>query len=380
MKILMIAPQPFFTVRGTPLAIRELVGVFLRTGHSVDVLTFHLGEDVPGLRIYRNKIFSKVIKSIPPGFSVKKFLLDIVLLPKALWLILQNRYDVVHCVEESSFLISWFRCIRPSLFIYDMDSDIPKQLKESGKIKNWFILRLIKEIEKIAIRRADAIVTICPVFTNKIKRIYPNKIVFQIEDVSVVDKIPWAERKDHEKRILYTGNFEKYQGVELLIEAFKKTVRELPSVILIIVGGEDEEVGIYKKRYDDKQIIFTGKKPLSEIPNFLQMVDILVSPRLKGDNTPFKIYSYLATGKPILATNIISHTQVLTNEKDSLLVEPTIEAIAEGLKRLIKDEDLAHRLGIGARKLFSENYTRVCFDGKVKNYINFLEENIWKKK
>lgn len=365
MKILLIAPQPFFSIRGTPLAVRELAGVFLESGHRVDILTYHLGEDIAGFRIIRNRLFSNVIRHIPPGFSFRKLILDLVLFPKALFLIINNRYDVIHCVEESSYLISWFRLLKRFVFVYDMDSDIPKQLLYSGKIRCRFILRLIKGLEKIAIKRADAVVTICPVFTNRIKRLFPQKKVFQVEDVSISDEMPQIERKDHEKRILYTGNFEKYQGLELLIEAFKIIEKEVNNAVLVLVGGEKKDIG--------SRIISTGKRPLSEMPGFLQNADILVSPRLEGENTPFKVYSYLASGKPILATNIISHTQILTNEENALLVEPTIEGIAGGLKRLLKDDGLAKRLAVGARRLFENNYTRACYEKKIKNYINFLE-------
>lgn len=355
MKILIIAPQPFFTIRGTPLAVKELAFTIIKLGHRVDILTFHLGENA-GLNVYRTSLFSKVIKSIPPGFSLGKLILDLVLLPKALFLILKNRYDVVHCVEESAYLISWFKWIRPFLFIYDMDSDIPRQL-------GWSFL---KGLEKFAIKRADVVMTICPVFTNKVKRVCPKKPVFQIEDVSISDEIPQIERKDHEKRVLYTGNFEKYQGVELLIEAFK--IIKQKDTVLVLVGAEGSE--------EDNMIIFAGKRPIAEMPVLMQSADILVSPRIKGENTPFKIYSYLSSGKPILATNIVSHTQILTNGEDSLLVEPTVDGIADGLRRLLTDDNLAARLGAGARRLFEENYTRSCYERKVKDYTNFLEERI----
>lgn len=382
MRILIIAPQPFFSIRGTPLAIRELVNVFLRLGHTVDILTFHLGEDIdiPGLRIYRNKIFSNYIKLIPPGFSFGKLVLDIALLPKSLFLILKNRYDVVHCVEESGYFISLFKWLRHFLLVYDMDSDIPKQLLESGKIRNWFILRLAKEIERFTIHCADAVVTMCPVFTDKVKRPFPDKPVFQIEDVSVGDEIEGTQMLKDKKVILYTGNFEKYQGVELLMEGFRKIEKDWPDMQLVLVGGEEEEVTDFKKRYDNGKIVFMGKRPLQEMPGFIGMASILVSPRIKGENTPFKIYSYLAGAKPILATDIISHTQILTNEKNALLVEPTIDGIANGLMRLLKDNDLANRISDGARRLFEQNYTNASYERKVKDYINFLEEKLCKKK
>jgi len=378
MKILVIAPQPFFSIRGTPIAIRELVDVFLKSGSSVDILTFHLGENIqsPNLRIFRNKIFSNCIKFIGPGFSFKKIVLGMVIFPKALWLIVKNKYDVVHCVEESAYFIAWFKWIRPFIFTYDMDSDIPKQLVESGKLKNRFFIKCAEIKEKLVIKMADAIVTICPIFTEKIKKIDPDKPVFQIEDVSPFENLPEEDILTSKQVILYTGNFEKYQGVDILIEGFNKIKEKFLDAELLIVGGEESEINDFKKRYDCVQIVFAGKRPISEMPKYLSLADIVVSPRLKGENTPFKLYSYLASGKPILATHIVSHTQVLKEKENALLVEPNINGVAEGLKKLLSDNDFSQMIGAGGRKLFEEKYTRTCYERKVKNYIDFLEKKI----
>ena len=60
-------------------------------------------------------------------------------------------------------------------------------------------------------------------------------------------------------------------------------------------------------------MVFTGQQPAREIPAFVQACDILVSPRIRGTNTPLKIYSYLRSGKPIVATDLLTHTQVLSD-------------------------------------------------------------------
>ena len=376
MKLLLIAPQPFFTIRGTPIAVRELISAITKLGHSVDLLTFHLGEDIqiPNLTIYRNKLFSKLIKSIPPGFSVKKFILDLVILPKALFMIIKHKYDVVHCVEESAFFIALFRWIGPFKFVYDMDSDIPKQLTESNKIKNKLLLNCIKKIEKHAINKSDCVITICPVFTDKIKKLNPNKKVFQLEDVSIKDDIKPQQNNNEKKTILYTGNFQKYQGVELLINGFIKISGKHPKAELLLVGGEPSEIETLKNKYPSNKITYAGKRPLAEMPDYLEKADILVSPRAIGENTPFKIYSYLASNKPILATDIISHSQILTNEENALLVEPKEEKIAQGLEKILNNEPFSEKIANNAKILFQENYTKQCYENKVKNYLNYMED------
>ncbi len=90
----------------------------------------------------------------------------------------------------------------------------------------------------------------------------------------------------------------------------------------------------------------------------------MVSPRLTGNNTPMKIYSYLAAGRPIVATRIISHTQVL-DSTCAVLVEPTVEELRQGLERLVMDEALRKNLGIAAKELCESKYSLAEYMRKV---------------
>ena len=85
---------------------------------------------------------------------------------------------------------------------------------------------------------------------------------------------------------------------------------------MLVVGGEPAQVEQAKARAASAgaaaAMVFTGQQPAKEIPGFVQAADLLVSPRIRGTNTPLKIYSYLRSGKPIVATNLLTHTQVLS--------------------------------------------------------------------
>lgn len=378
MNILLISPQPFFSPRGTPMAVRELATAYGALGHHVDILTYHLGEDISAANVHiiRTKLFSRSIRFVRPGYSLNKIILDCALFPKALLRIVRRRYDVVHCVEESAYVIPWFRWLKRFLFVLDMDSDIRSQLEYSGKITNKRVLSFVKMMERFAVSRADAVVTIGPIFTDAVRALFPQKPVFQIEDVSVDDEIPPPAWHTEGRTILYTGNFESYQGVDILLDGFVKISDKWPDAKLLIVGGEEEEVRALRKRYNAPAIVFAGKKPVGEMSRYLAEADILVSPRASGENTPYKIYSYLAAGKPILATRIVSHTQILHDGEDAVLVEPTADGMAEGLDSLLRDAELAKKIGAGGRKLFDARYSRERYREKVSALVKFLEDRL----
>ena len=110
----------------------------------------------------------------------------------------------------------------------------------------------------------------------------------------------------------------------------------------------------------DRVMVFTGQQPAREIPGFVQAADLLVSPRIRGTNTPLKIYSYLRSGKPIVATNLLTHTQVLTPQI-ALLVDPKPEPFAAAILELVDNPDRRLLLAESARVVADERYSRESY-------------------
>jgi glycosyltransferase involved in cell wall biosynthesis len=105
---------------------------------------------------------------------------------------------------------------------------------------------------------------------------------------------------------------------------------------------------------------FVGQHPVEEVPLYMALADILLSPRNKGTNTPLKLYTYLRSGKPILATQIYSHTQIL-NPDIAMLVSPTAEGLAQGALELLHNPQLASQLASNGQKVAEENYSWEVF-------------------
>jgi len=388
MKVLLIAPQPFFEVRGTPLAILQLVKALSKLGYKVDIVTYHLGKNIKIKNVSIHRIINfPFIKNIPIGPSYTKLFLDFFIFLKAFQMCIKNHYDVVHAVEEAVFPGIVIKKIFHSPIIYDMDSSISQQLINSGFIKNKYFLKLICSLENWAIDNSNSVLTVCSSLTEIVYNKFPQKRVFQLEDIPPGDgqievskeKISELKRKlnlTEKMIILYTGNFESYQGIDLLIKSIPEVTKYKLDVKFLLVGGEKENIVIMKRLANylkvEDFIIFTGKEPMEKIPAYMALTDILVSPRCKGTNTPFKIFTYLQSGKPIVATNLPAHTQVL-NEKISVLVEPTPKGIAGGIISLLKDEELRDKIGRKGKIFVEENYSYKKFVKKVKEVYDSLE-------
>ena len=97
-----------------------------------------------------------------------------------------------------------------------------------------------------------------------------------------------------------------------------------------------------------------GRKRAEEIPYYLKASDVLVSPRMLGTNIPLKIYSYLKSGIPVVATDLYTHTQSISSEV-AILVNPRPEDFAEGIKRAVSSEGID--VSMNARRYCQKNHT-----------------------
>lgn len=373
MHILVIAPQPFYRERGTPIATRLLLEALQAAGHEVDVLTYHVGDDpqLPGVRVFRAPPVP-FVHDVPIGFSVRKVLCDLALLGRLVTLTARRRYDVLHAVEEAVFLSLLVRGLG-SRVVYDMDSSLPEQL-----LGKYGALRafdgVLRRIERFAIARSDLVLAVCEDLAARARGYATQTPVDVVEDVSLLGEEQTPRDVENLRRdlpdgtllALYVGNLEDYQGVDLVLEA----LAALPSapVRFVAIGGDAAGAAQYRARAAELGLAnraqFVGARPLGQLGAYLAQADILVSPRLKGHNTPMKLYSYLAAGKPVLATRIRSHTQVLSDET-ALLVEPSPAALARGLDALLRSPELRQRLALAARRLATTRYSLTHFRASV---------------
>src|SRR5512146_2022138 len=100
LRILFLAPQPFFEVRGTPLAVLHMTRALAALGHEVDLLTFPQGEPLPGDGVRHLRSPRLPVGRVKAGPSLAKLALDVPFLAEAVTRLATGRYDVVHAVEE----------------------------------------------------------------------------------------------------------------------------------------------------------------------------------------------------------------------------------------------------------------------------------------
>ena len=176
---------------------------------------------------------------------------------------------------------------------------------------------------------------------------------------------------------MYVGNLQRYQGIDLLLDSFRHALREVPDAKLVVIGGDEESLRHYKARTADlgESVRFLGPRPVERLGAYLRRATVLVSPRIQGENTPMKVYSYLDSGRPVLATRLPTHTQVLTDDI-ARLADPEPEAMGGALAELLRDAVLRERLARAARDFAQRELTREAFEAKLLRFYDSVEERI----
>jgi len=363
-----------------------LVETLSEAGHEVDLLTYHEGESVPleGAQLHRIPALP-FVENIGPGFSLKKVICDVVMAMKAAQMVRQKEYDVIHAVEEAAFIARVLQGLTQTPYVFDMDSSMPQQIANEYQAAQPF-QSFMEAMEAWAIRGSAAAVVVCKALEDHVRKAAaPTKPVLRLEDVSMLDDNDEVEedlRKDFSiegAMLMYVGNLKSYQGIDLLIDAFRLVCKRNETAHLMVIGGSDAHIEQYRTRAAEQSISnrvhFAGPRPLEDLGGYLRQADVLVSPRIRGTNTPMKIYSYLDSGRPVVATRKQTHTQVL-DEEIAMLAEPTPEEMADAIERLLHDESLQDRLAARARQRVAEEYSPEAFRRKLTAFYESLEHDI----
>jgi glycosyltransferase involved in cell wall biosynthesis len=326
MKILMIAPEPFFEPRGTPFSEYFRIKALSALGHTVDLVTYPFGVDkpIPGLKIFRCRKLPW-IKSVRTGPSLAKLALDFFLFLKVLQRLWREDYDLIHSHEEASIIGVFCQKMTKIPHLYDMHSSLVQQMGNFNFTRSEIIIRFFKFSETMALKNATAVIVICRSLFDYAAGITAAAKLTLIENfmddrpgVSDEEKFLRMQREinpDGKKIIMYTGTLEAYQGIPLLLESLRLLGDDFR---LVLIGGNEEQVVKLRRQIPEmkleKRVVALGQKRSRDIPYYLKAASVLVSPRILGTNVPLKIYSYLASGVPVVATDLFTHTQSISRD------------------------------------------------------------------
>jgi glycosyltransferase involved in cell wall biosynthesis len=370
MRILMISPHPTYSPRGTPISVLNRCRALCALGHEIDLVTYGIGTDVPvaGLTYLRAPVPG--IRRVKVGPSVSKVPLDLAVFIKATIRAIRGRrrYDVIHSHEEAGIVGAIVSRMVGLPHVYDMGNDLSVVMANYGYSPRHVLTRVAVATENATVRGSDSVIAHFLSIADRVGGIADGRI-----PATVVANVPieapampalasrlrstWSP--DALPIVLYTGTLEKYQGVPALLEAVGLLQDRGVKCRLIVVGGSIEQQDELRLQASELAVQDTvsivGATSQDEIRSCLEAADILVSPRAGGSNTPLKLFSYMHSGKPLLATSIPGHLQILDDES-ACLVEPTAAGLAQGLLEILQNPGLAADRAMAAQQLAMRSY------------------------
>jgi glycosyltransferase involved in cell wall biosynthesis len=385
MNILMLAPEPFFEPRGTPISVYFRISALGKLGHNTTLVTYPVGQDValPRLRIRRPpNLFG--FRRVKIGPSPAKLPLDSLLTLDAFLEIARGGYDLVYSHEEAAAVgIALARAWRIP-HVYDMHSSLPQQLRNFEFSRSPLLVSFFRRIERAVLASSQAIIVICRDLLDQVQAegcgnkavLLENYLDFPA-DLFTADELAAKKREvapGGQKIVVYAGNFEPYQGIPLLLRSAQRCG---DSAVFLLVGGAGRALAEMRSLAVElgvsSRVVFVEKVPPSRVAFYISLADVLVSPRVSGTNTPLKIYSFLKTGKPLVATRLLTHTQVLTSER-AVLADPDPESFAAGISLALSSREAADRAAT-AKEWADAEYTEASYVKKMSAILDLARRN-----
>lgn len=148
------------------------------------------------------------------------------------------------------------------------------------------------------------------------------------------------------KIVMYIGRLGMWKGVETLLEASKLLTPDL-NIQIVVIGGYEREIEPLQEQYPN--VLFLGSRPYKDLAFNQQAADVLVLPNTGKDiisekfTSPLKLFSYMASGTPIIASDLPSIREVLSEENAFLVVPDNPKKLFDEILNTLKSNNAQNR-------------------------------------
>jgi glycosyltransferase involved in cell wall biosynthesis len=316
LKILMLAPTPYFSDRGCHVRIYEEARALRSQGHDVRDM-----PDIPTIRIQRIPWYSR----LEAGPSLHKLYLDVLLFFKAAMLIPDFRPDLIHAhLHEGAFIGYFLKKLSGVPLLLDYQGSLTGECIDHGYFgATSRMAGIFRSIERMINGFADRIITSSSAGTAELVNTWgvpPHVVTPLIDGVDTDVFYPGSQLTGRETLgipidtfvVAYLGILSRYQGTDLLLDCIEQLKHGGIKALFLIMGFPDERYRVEARaRGLSDMIHFTGKVDYKDAPLMLSAADIAVTPKLSLTEANGKIFNYMACGLPVVAFDTPVNREVL---------------------------------------------------------------------
>jgi PEP-CTERM/exosortase A-associated glycosyltransferase len=317
-----------------------------------------LEETVDGLHFYRTPVSKGPLAKLP--VLNQKEVID-GLIKRLAEIIPQLKPDVLHAHSPSLNAVAALRAGRRFGIpvVYEVRAFWEDAAVDHGTTKeNGLRYRATRALETWALRRADAVTTICEGLRKDIvARGIPAGKVTVIPNAVDIDKFSVGGIADRELKarlglsgsrlVGFIGSFYAYEGLDVLLRAVPLLAARMPDLRVLLVGGGPQDQALRKLAADLKiedKVVFTGRVPHEEVPKYYDLLDVLVYPRhamrLTDLVTPLKPLEAMAQGRVLAASDVGGHLELIADGKTGVLFKAgDPAALADKLADLLDTQE-----------------------------------------
>ncbi|MDD2364902.1 MAG: glycosyltransferase family 4 protein [Desulfuromonadaceae bacterium] len=362
LRLLMIAPTPYFADRGCHVRIYEEARALTRMGHEVCIVTYHLGRDMPGVRVVRTPAV-RWYKKLEAGPSWHKPYLDLLLLLKSLAEARSFRPHLIHAhLHEGTLVGSVLKRLLNIPLLFDYQGSLTGESLNHGFFSDRSLLmKLFKSVELFINHQADHIITSSDKAAIELAddwKISPSRISNLIDavDTDVFFPYPASEARrelcidEGVKLVVYLGLFNSYQGVDFLLDTIATIRAKSPDIHFLLMGFPEVEYKSKAKELGiDDVITFTGRVSYERAAFFLSAGDLAVSPKLSLTEANGKLFNYMACGLPTVVFDNQINREIL-GDYGIYVEHGNADLLAESIISTIHDEVLSGTISIKLRE------------------------------
>lgn len=385
LRILAIAPTPFFVDRGGHVQIYEQIRSLQNLGNAVELCTYHIGRDMPGIKTYRIPKVGWYTKT-DAGPSYGKLYLMVLLFFLSWRRVSRFQPDIIHGHGWDGCWIAWVVSkLTGTPFVFDMQGSFTGEIVAHGYAKtNSLFFKFLKLLERGTLHLGTVVTQSEQMVSDAIRDfgVRPDRIFHTYDGVDTDEFRPGINAADlrdrlklpvEKKVVVFIGLLKAYQGVDSLLEAIKILVYDLKYTDghFLIMGFPDEDV--YAARAADMGIAeyttFTGKIDYKEAPRYLALGDVAVAPKLSPTEGDGKIYNYLANGLPIVAYDRPASKEIL-GDLAFYAELGNSTSLAKALYEALTNDDRAAELGQKGRDMVVEKYSWLAVARRLMHAYN----------
>lgn len=321
MKILVVAPTPFFADRGTHIRILEEALALEKKGHEITIATYHIGRDI-GSEVKTKIDVRRILwllfwyKKLEAGPDWQKIILDMMLIRKVFYLARTKRPDIIHAHLHEGALIGWI--VQKLLFwrkiklVADFHGSLTREMVSHSYLGNGLLKNIFEFLEGFINNLGDYAIASSWEYAEEIKRTRRDRkaeVVLDGVNFDYYRRLPSKEnlKKDLElppdkKIITYTGALVPNKGIKFLFDSIPLVLNKNINTCFIIAGFPIEKAENFVRENNlesNVRLIY----PLNyfDLPKILAASDIAVDPKDSSTRQASgKILQYMAAGLPVV--------------------------------------------------------------------------------